>query len=204
MYSHLHIKEERKVIPSSHSHQVIPSRPVIPSAARNLHLRIHTKSFRASSVIPSTARNLPPSQCVRGPGGCPHVILAQAGIQRAREGKIMAIFPPSWQSWFKTSPLRIHTKSFRAPPVIPSGARNLPLRKARGMRTPPFAQRKGPGGCMPGRGRDGKITAIMVQKLPPSQSVRGTRQAKRDAGGCPATPILSILYIHVNFSPENS
>ena len=158
-------------------------------------------SFRAPThVIPSAARNLPPSQSVRGPGGCSntsfprrresrgegkrkswqsfphhgnhgsksppfaftpchsehseesltsfsrrresrgegkgkswqsfknhgnhgskpppfakrkgaramlqHVIPAQAGIQRGREGKIMAIIQKSWQSWFKTSPLR--------------------------------------------------------------------------------------------------
>ena len=51
----------------------------------------------------------PPSHSVRGPGGCPRlipVIPAQAGIQRGLDGKIMAIIPPSWQSWFKTSPLR--------------------------------------------------------------------------------------------------
>ena len=49
----------------------------------------------------------------------------------------MAIFPPSWQSWFKISPLRIHTLSFRALHVIPSAARNLP----------PSLRVRGLGGC---------------------------------------------------------
>ena len=40
----------------------------------------------------------------RAQRGISNVIPAQARIQRGREGKIMAIFPPSWQSWFKTSP----------------------------------------------------------------------------------------------------
>ena len=64
-------------------------------------------------VIPSTPLSF------RAQRGISNVIPAQAGIQRARDGKIMAIFPPSWQSWFKTSPIRIHTPSFRALHVIP-------------------------------------------------------------------------------------
>ena len=153
--------------PPSHSHQVIPSTPL---------------SFRAQRGISPFAQR-------KGARGMPPVILAKARIQRERDGKIMAIFPPSRQSWFKTSPLRIHTTSFRAPPgpfAPRKGARGMPTRHSRegenpeegtatswqslshhgnhGSKPPPFAKRKGPGGC----------------------------------------PILSILYIHVNFSPENS
>ena len=112
----------------------------------------------------------------------------------------MAIISKSWQSWFKTSPLRIHTMSFRA---------------QRG--TSPFAQRKGARGMHTRHSRAGgnpegtgwenhgnhfKIMAIMVQQpktlqpvispfaftpchserseeFPPSHNVRGL-------GGCPA------------------
>ena len=93
-----------------------------------------------SAIMAIMVQNLPPSHSVRGLGGCPHVIPAHARIQRERDGKIMAIITPSRQSWFKTSPLRIHTMSFRAQ----RGISNVILAKARIQRE-----------------RDGKIMAII-------------------------------------------
>ena len=73
-----------------------------------------------SHVIPSAARNLPPSRSARGQGDAHSSTTANASPAhiaplvrapfRKRRGrgwrKIMAIIPPSWQSWFKISPLR--------------------------------------------------------------------------------------------------
>ena len=65
-----------------------------------------------------------------------HVILAKAGIQRGRDGKIMAIIQKSWQSWFKTSPF-------------------AERKEARGM-----LQHVIPAKARIQRGREGKIMAI--------------------------------------------
>ncbi len=154
MYSHLHIKENEKFSPFALAPCHSEHPPVIPSAARNLHLRIHTMSFR------SAARNLPPSHSVRGTGECPHVIPAQAGIQREGRGKSWQSLPHHGNHGSKPPPFAFTPCHSEQPPVIPK----------RSEESPPFAQRKGPGGCPHvilakagiQRGREGKIMAIIT------------------------------------------
>ncbi len=145
-------------------------------------------SFRATPCHSEAQRGTPPFAQRKGPGECPHVILAKARIQRGRDGKIMAIIQKSWQSWFKTSPLRIHTMSFRAQ----RGISNVILAKARIQ-----------------RGRDGKIMAI----FPPSwQSWFKTRHSR--AGGNPQgtgrenhgnhSHIMAIMVQNLPQSPAKS
>ena len=128
----------------------------------------------------------PPSHSVRGPGGCPRLIPRHSRAGGNPEGKggenhgnhspIMAIMvqqPKSLQPVI--SPLRIHTKSFRA----------TPCHSEHSEESPPFAQRKGARGMPTRHSREGEnpegtgwenhgnhsnITAIMVQNLPPSHS----------------------------------
>ena len=68
----------------------------------------------------------------------PHPCQPHRIIQEGRDGKIMAIITPSWQSCFKTSPLRIPTMSFRAA-FCHSERSEEPL--------PPSHSVRGPGGC---------------------------------------------------------
>ena len=99
MYSHLHIKEERKVIPSSHSHQVIPSTPLSFRAQPGTSpLRIHTTSFsrRRESRGDGRETKIPPSRSVRGLGGCPRLTPRHSRAGGNPEGEGMG---KSWQSF---------------------------------------------------------------------------------------------------------
>ena len=83
-----------------------------PALAQSLPLRTRTLSFRATSCHSERSEESPPFAKRKGARGMP------TRHSRGRRG-------PEWMERDEST-LRIHTLSFRAASVIPSGARNLP------------------------------------------------------------------------------